>query len=110
VPEPGVTVQYGRYLAHNCTLCHGQDLAGVSGEGGGLNLTPGGDLANWTQGDFIKVMRTGITPDSDNLDPELMPWQSLRKLTDDEIKAIWLYLQSLPPIENLETKAAREAR
>ena len=28
-----------------------------------------------------------------------MPWQVLGKMTDGELRAIWLYLQSLPPRE-----------
>jgi hypothetical protein len=33
-------------------------------------------------------------------DPMLMPWQSMGKMTDDELKAIWLYLKTLPPVVN----------
>jgi hypothetical protein len=31
------------------------------------------------------------------VDREWMPINSLRHLTDDEISALWLFLQSLPP-------------
>ena len=106
-PEPGVTVEYGRYLATNCVLCHGEDMAGVPGEGGGLNLTPGGDLGQWTEAQFLATIRTGETPEGEQLDPELMPWRSIRRLSDDELRAIWLYLQSLPPVINEETSAGR---
>ncbi|MGH2619791.1 MAG: c-type cytochrome [Anaerolineales bacterium] len=98
-PQPGATAEYGRYLANNCKLCHGPGFAGIEGSGGGLNLTPGGDLANWTEADFITALRTGVRPSGEDLDPELMPWETLGKLTDDEIKALWLFLQSLPPVE-----------
>jgi hypothetical protein len=30
----------------------------------------------------------------------MMPWQSMGKMSDDELRAIWLFLKSLPPIEN----------
>ena len=31
------------------------------------------------------------------MDNENMPWQVMGKLTDDELKAIYIYLRSLPP-------------
>ncbi len=99
-PQPGATAEYGRYLANNCKLCHGPDFAGIEGAGGGSNLTPAGDLANWTEAEFITALRTGVRPDGEDLDPELMPWKSLGNLTDDELKALWLFLQSLPPVES----------
>jgi mono/diheme cytochrome c family protein len=97
-PEPGVTVEYGQYLTHFCRPCHGENLAGESGAGAGQNLTPGGELATWTEADFISTIRTGVNPQGRKLDSEMMPWPSLGKLSDDELKAIWLYLQSLPPV------------
>lgn len=101
-PEPGVTPAYGEYLATVCIICHGEDLSGEEGAGGGLNLTPAGDLGQWTEEDFINTMRTGNTPEGEVLDDEIMPWKSLGQMTDDELKAIWLYLQSIPPVETLE--------
>jgi hypothetical protein len=29
-----------------------------------------------------------------------MPWQTFRKLTDDDLKAIYAFLRSLPPVTN----------
>jgi len=46
-------------------------------------------------------MRTGVTPTGKQLDSELMPWKSMGQMSDDELKAIWLYLQTLPPVQNL---------
>lgn len=99
-PVPGVTVEYGKYLANVCRMCHMDDMAGGTEPGQGLNLTPGGDLAKWSEEDFIKAMRNGVTPSGKKLDPTLMPWQSMGKMSDDELKAIWLYLKSIPPVEN----------
>ncbi len=100
-PEPGITGQYGEYLANICTLCHGDGL------GGGVlpddqsvrapNLTPGGTLGAWSEADFINTLRDGVTPGGNELDEENMPWKYFREMTDDELKAIWLYLSSLPP-------------
>jgi hypothetical protein len=92
-------VEYGRY----CLILPGlpwRDLAGSQEPGAGLNLTPAGDLKNWTESDFIRALRTGVTPEGKNLNPELMPWKRIGELTDEELRAIWLYLQTLPPVEN----------
>ncbi len=101
-PEPGVTVEYGEYVTRLCTGCHGPDLAGAPpDQPGGLpypNLTPAGELGNWTEEDFITAMRTGVKPSGAEL-AEAMPWRTIGQATDEELKAIWLYLESLPPIE-----------
>ena len=104
-PEAGVTVEYGRYLAITCTGCHG------SGFSGGpiplappefppaLNLTPGGELQGWTEGMFINTMRTGVTPSGHQLKNEYMPWMYFGQMTDEELKALFLFLRSLPATE-----------
>lgn len=106
-PEPGVTAEYGGYLAVSCRLCHGEDLAGGSEPGAGLNLTPGGNLGHWTEEEFISTMRSGVTPEGNTIDRELMPFDLLGQLNEQELRAIWLYLQSLPPVETPEQAAGR---
>ena len=102
-PTPGVTVEYGRYLTGICITCHGKDYAGGEQVGAGLNLTPGGNLADWTEADFINAMRTGKRPDGPLLDPEMMPVRFLDNFSDEDLQAIWLFLQSLPPLESKPT-------
>ena len=100
-PEPGVTEEYGEYLAAGCIGCHGAGLSGGSIPGGppdwppASNLTPGGNLADWSEDDFVTALRTGATPSGDQLS-QAMPWQTTARMTDEELKALWLYLQSLP--------------
>ncbi len=101
-PPPARTIEYGRYLTSFCVVCHGENLAGSPEFGGGLNLTPAGDLLNWSEADFIRALRTGVTPEGKELDPELMPWKSVGRLTDEELGAIWLYLQTVPPVEDVQ--------
>jgi mono/diheme cytochrome c family protein len=98
-PPPAKTAEYGQYLSFICRNCHGDDLGGKEGEGGGVNLTPGGDLAKWTETDFLHALRTGETPEGRRLDNEKMPWHAIGQLTDDELGALWLYLRSLPAVE-----------
>ena len=103
VPAPGVTAAYGQYLAHICTECHGANLNGAPFGPPGQevltpNLTPGGELSAWSEGGFINTMRTGVTPSGHQLDQE-MPWKNIGQMTDDELRALWMYLQSLPDLE-----------
>lgn len=66
------------------------------------NLTPDTNtgLGIWTEEMFFKAMRTGkhYGASRDILPP--MPWQNLSKLTDDDLKAIFAYLRSIPPVRN----------
>lgn len=100
-PAMGVTVEYGEYLvnAHGCKSCHGEALSGKQPSEPGAplapNLTPGGELATWTEADFMNLLRTGTKPSGEKLS-DYMPWQGLGKMTDDELKAVWMSLQALP--------------
>ena len=104
-PARGISVEYGDYMinTHDCRLCHGQELAGGKHPDPTIklispNLTPGGEVGFWTEEQFINTLRTGVTPSGHELDAEHMPWEIYRLFTDDELKAIYLYLQSLPKL------------
>jgi mono/diheme cytochrome c family protein len=94
------TVEYGKYLANGCTGCHGQHFSGGPIPGGApdwppaANITPTG-IGSWSEADFIKVLRTGVRPDGSALKPP-MPWQNLSMMTDVELKALWMYLHTVP--------------
>jgi mono/diheme cytochrome c family protein len=99
-PKAGDAAAYGRYLTHTCTACHGANLSGAPfGPPGSQtqtpNLTPGGELVGWTEADFFATLRTGLTPGGHTLTDD-MPWKYFGQMTDDELRAVWLYLQSLP--------------
>lgn len=100
--EPGPTAAYGRYLADisGCHGCHGYGLSGgrVAGPPDlppASNLTPAG-LARWTAGDFTALMREGRRPDGSQVH-DFMPWREFRRMTDDDLAALWAYLQGVPP-------------
>ncbi len=102
-PKPGVTVEYGKYLARTCTMCHGANLNGqtIRLEGSDYltpNLTPGGEPGFWAEEDFFTTLRTGVTPSGHKL-KAVMPWKYFGQMTDEELKAVRLYLQSLPALE-----------
>jgi len=103
-PVRGASVEYGEYLVNtnDCRVCHGPQLNGGTSPDPTTtwispNLTPGGELGFWAEEDFINTLRTGITPGGHQLN-ENMPWQEYAKFYDDELKAIWLYLRSLPKL------------
>ncbi|HEY3311974.1 MAG TPA: c-type cytochrome [Anaerolineales bacterium] len=104
-PERGVSVEYGEYLVNtnDCRVCHGQNLAGAPYPNPAIkfispNLTPGGEVSSWSESQFIETLRTGAAPSGHALNPDLMPWKSYRNFNDDEMKAIFLYLKSLPKL------------
>ena len=103
-PQPGVSAEYGAYLMriNSCRDCHGQELAGGKSDEPGAppapNLTDGGELRAWTDEQFIAALRTGITPSGAELRSEWMPWKYKGQMTDEELKAIWAYLKSLPAL------------
>jgi hypothetical protein len=66
------------------------------------NLTPDREtgLGDWTVEEFIATMKTGRERGKGRPVLPPMPIQSLANLTDSDIRALFAYLQSLPPIKN----------
>ena len=101
-PAQGPTAEYGQYLMSIslCGMCHGSDLNGAPPLEPGM--PPGPNIAvlaapgGWSQAQFANVVRTGVTPSGRTLDPEFMPWDVFANMTDEELTALWLYLQTLP--------------
>jgi cytochrome c553 len=94
--EPGVDVQYGEYLATigGCRSCHGQRLAGdANPDAPDISV---GRLADWKEEDFFRALREGRRPDGSTIDPIKMPWVRSGLMTDDEVRAVWTYMRSLP--------------
>ena len=99
-PAVGVTAEYGEYLSNICTVCHGEGLSGSRVPGNDRvkapDITMNGDIGTWTKSQFIDTIRSGNTPRGNLLDPRFMPWNRFTQMTNDELDAIWLYLESLP--------------
>ncbi|MFC2084232.1 diheme cytochrome c-553 [Bacteroidota bacterium] len=66
------------------------------------NLTPDLEtgIGRWSEDMFVQAMRTGKHMGAGRPILPPMPWESLEKLTDEDLKAIYLYLQSIKPIKN----------
>jgi hypothetical protein len=79
-------------------------FAGPWGISYAANLTPdkntgtGGGV--WSEDVFIKAMRTGKHFGTSRPIQPPMPWNWLGKATDEDLRSIWAYLQSIPPIAN----------
>ncbi len=84
-PMPGATIDYGRYLSALCAECHGTSLADK--------------LEKWKQEDFIRALQTGVLPNGKQIS-RAMPLKTYGEMNDMELAALWLYLQSLPPLKS----------
>ncbi len=76
--------------------------AGPWGVSFAANLTPDKNtgLGLWTTEIFIKTMRTGKHMGAGRPILPPMPWQSIGKVSDSDLRDIFVYLQSLKPIQN----------
>lgn len=77
--------------------------AGPWGMSFAANLTPdpASGLGGWTEEMFIKTMRTGKHQGTGRQILPPMPWQNYGKMKDEDLKDIFAYLKSLPPIKNV---------
>lgn len=101
VRPAGVTREYGQYLVSvgGCTGCHGSNLGGTSGHGpASPNVTPAGVVASWSEADWIRAMRTGKRPDGSAINAP-MPWKAVGMMSDGELRAMWMYLSTMPRVE-----------
>jgi mono/diheme cytochrome c family protein len=94
-----VTAEYGDYLitTGGCKSCHNPNLSGGSKIQGVAvaNLTPTA-IGKWSEADFFKALRTGVRPDGRILSA-VMPWPETKNLTDDELRAMWMYIRNVQP-------------
>lgn len=97
----GTTIEYGRYLMDvGCRGCHGPTLSGGHIPGTppdwkpAANITPSG-IGHYKEEDFFRLLREGLRPSGVPVD-SLMPVRATKLMTDDEIRAIYLYLRTVP--------------
>lgn len=105
-PVPvAVSVEHGAYVARSCIGCHGAKLSGGKIPGAPpewpatANLTPGSDSALRrypTEEAFMLMLRSGIRPDGSLISP-VMPFNSLREMSETDMRALHTYLRTLPP-------------
>lgn len=107
-------VSKGRYIAQlgDCTACHtepGHPLfsGGVAietpfGKLLGANITPDPEtgIGQWTFEDFQNAMRKGHSRDG-RLLYGAMPFTAYTKVTTDDNRALWAYLQTVEPVNRV---------
>jgi hypothetical protein len=66
------------------------------------NLTPDKNtgMGIWTENMFLKAMKAGKHMGTSREIQPPMPWHWIGQATDEDLKAIFAYLQSIPPIVN----------
>jgi mono/diheme cytochrome c family protein len=114
----------GRYLVEHvsdCLGCHSDHVLrfsipvkpGSEGQGGYIfdknigfpgvvaaqNITPDAEfgLGQWTDGEIIRAAREGVDRNGEALFP-MMPYEHFRSMSDDDVKAVVVYLRTLKPI------------
>lgn len=105
VEPPGADdpIALGGHIAQSCTGCHQANYAGGKIQGDPnmpvvANLTPDATgIKAWSEGDFLRAMHEGMRPDGTKIN-EAMPWRVYGKMSDPELKAVWAYLRTLPPV------------
>ena len=107
-PQPvaeAVTVAHGAYVANGCTGCHRADLSGGKIAGGPPNwpaaarLAPGEGSVMPRYKDaasFAAMLKTGKRPDGSAVS-KVMPFESLREMSEVDVRALYLHLSTLTP-------------
>jgi mono/diheme cytochrome c family protein len=130
-PPRGSTAEYGGYLAQHvglCAECHtprggllatpdkSRLFAGVTHPpkdfpANPSNLTPdtATGIGRWSETDFLQTLRTGVNPRGASLHP-FMPWRELRRMSDDDLRAMYQYLRTVRPIRNEVTRRAAQVK
>ncbi len=119
VPEPDLStpVKRGQYLVTvaGCTDCHtpqtkGQPIRGLEFAGGFILEGPWGRLASanitpdasgisyYDEAMFLEMIHTGYV--KARKINQVMPWEDFRGLTDEDLKGIFAYLQTLKPVKH----------
>jgi Cytochrome c len=115
----------GEYLSEHvagCTYCHTPQEQGPNGpelvrgqKGGGQffsmpgfpgtvvapNITPDPEtgIGNFTDDQLARAIREGISHDGQTLFP-MMPYTHFRRMSDEDLASVVVYLRTLPPIRN----------
>lgn len=110
-PAAPTLVDQGRYLATagDCVSCHtrpgGQPFSGglaLKTPFGTLyspNITPDKEtgIGGWTEEQFARALHAGVGGNGDHLYP-VFPYTAYTKITDEDVHAIFAYIQSLQPV------------
>jgi mono/diheme cytochrome c family protein len=129
-PPRGPTAEYGGYLARHVSLCADCHTARTGLQSAPdrrhlfagdahppkefpvnpANITPDSatGIGRWSEDDFVRTIRTGVDPTGHRLDT-FMPWAEYRRMTDDDLRAIYRYLRTVPPVRRAVPRRAASA-
>jgi mono/diheme cytochrome c family protein len=123
-PDPSDKVKYGEYLVTmaSCSDCHtpmtqqGPDMSKMFAGGfhfkeGPLevtvtNITPDSatGIGTWTEAMFLAKFKTNLDQVNSKVNPgkqqTVMPWGMYATMKEDDLKAIYAYLRTVPPVKN----------
>jgi mono/diheme cytochrome c family protein len=106
-------IQRGEHLANAfCVECHSTNrqlpLSGGRDMGADFpiplgsfvpsNLTPGGELKDWSDGEIMRVLRSGV--DNNGRPLMIMSNVNVRHMSDEDLEAMIAFLRSQPAVEN----------
>lgn len=96
-PPPAMPAPWGWSGALSNTA-----FAGPWGVSFAANLTPDKEtgLGNWREQDFIRALRSGRHAGAGRPILPPMPWPAYKHMTDADLKALFAYLKTVPPIRN----------
>jgi len=108
-PNPSDMLARGKYMVALGCGCHnafdkvpyggGERLVGPWGDVASANITPDPTgIPYYTETSFLTAMRTGYV--GARKLSSIMPFGQFRNLSDDDLKAIFAYLRTLPPIKH----------
>lgn len=120
-PPRGATAEYGSYLTQHaglCAECHtprsgllqnpdrSRLFAGVEhppkdfpAKPSNITPDPSTGIGRWSEDEFLETMRTGKNPSGRSLHP-FMPWPELRRMSDDDLRAMARYLRTVPAVHS----------
>ncbi len=108
-PNPSDTIARGKYLVKVGCGCHdavdklpfagGEKLQGPWGDVTSSNITPDpSGISYYSEATFITALRTGYVGAREL--NSIMPFSDFKELSDDDLKAMFAYLKTLPPVKH----------
>ncbi len=110
-------IEKGRRFAMLCADCHASQGGGSEVLDGGpdflagpdappfpmgvvhpSNLTKGGEMKDWSDGDIIRAIREGVHKSGRPL--IIMPSMAFNKMSDEDVQALVAYLKTMPAVED----------
>lgn len=120
-PVRAAAAEYGAYVSRHVALCadchtprsglrslpdrrrlfagNARPPKGFPANPANLTADSATGIGAWSEQDFLRTLRTGVNPAGDSLHP-FMPWREVRRMSDDDLRAIYRYLRTLPAIRN----------